>query len=303
MLDKLINVCFSTAIICVFLAKFSPKLQFLLKYGKTLPKTNTETSQLSFLHKLYVPKSWFTHFYVLDFFLSLTNLIIIISGNSIYTLISPSRISQFVPTQLTELMLGEPAEKITKLQFLAVSLLSLAQGTRRTYECLYVSKFYKKSMIHLSHYLVGWFFYTSINLMPLLSYHPDSNSNEDTVKMSIIRLVLAFIAYSWSSLDQFRNHKHLAHLVKYNRPQRGLFKYVCCAHYFDEIIVYFSYALILGTKYSMLILAWVIVDLGISANETYKFYVLQEGRVDEKKGKGSKEPKAPSFGRIVPFVY
>ncbi|GME79703.1 unnamed protein product [Ambrosiozyma monospora] len=203
-----------------------------------------------------------------------------------------------------ELILGEPAEQITKLQFLAVSLLNLAQSTRRTYECLFVSKFNETSMMHLSHYLVGWFFYTSINLMPLLSYHPDlssvSDSNEDSVKSPSIRLVLAFVVYFWSSLDQYRNHKHLAQLVKYNRPQQGLFKYVCCAHYFDEIMVYFSYALIVGTKFSVLILVWVIVDLAVSANETYKFYVLQELKVDEKKGKDS---NAPSFGRIVPFVY
>ncbi|VEU22330.1 DEKNAAC103568, partial [Brettanomyces naardenensis] len=138
--------------------------------------------------------------------------------------------------------------------------------------------------IHLSHYLAGWFFYVTVNLHPLLCYLA-----EPRYQSIDYRYLLILPPFLLASVDQYRNHLYLSRLVKYNIPKEGLFRYVCCAHYLDEIIIYLCYSVVLQTFTALLILLWVIVNLSMSANQSYKFY-------EERKKDGK-------WWRILPFIY
>ncbi|ANZ73723.1 BA75_00701T0 [Komagataella pastoris] len=231
---SLFNAALLIGIISVISAKLIPKLNGLLKYGKTL-----DVGSVTKWKWLYVPKSWFLHFYILDLTWALSGL----------------------------LLIGLKSSRSS-----IILLFNFVQASRRIYECAYVSKFAEYSKIHLSHYLAGILFYTIANLQiiapHILANVPDGS--ETTVPQW--SALLASSLFMMGSIDQFVNHCHLANLKKYTAPSFGLFRYVVCAHYFDEILIYLAEYVILQNSTSFLIVIWVIVNLGTSAYETRSFY-------------------------------
>lgn len=138
----------------------------------------------------------------------------------------------------------------------------MLHSLRRLYESLFITQ-WGSSKIHAAHYLVGIWFYTVINL--------SVNICSDKTEFRIIS-VMIFVFFS---LDQTANHFHLSRLRKYSHPSYGLFKYICCAHYFDEVMIYFAFALMNnGTRvllgYSLL---WILINLGTSSYETGNWYL------------------------------
>lgn len=229
-----IDFGYVVAIISVLAATAIPKLNSLLYYGKTLGKQRAPID-------IYVPKRWFTHFYLIDLILSLLS---------------------FMPLSLH----GSSIHPISQIQFRAVRSMMIVQSSRRLIECLWISKWSNSAQIHLTHYLVGIFFYVTVNLQPLIG-HLTGQSDIGVPGLSIIRLI-----FGLASLDQLLNHRHLSQLVKYNRPTKGLFKWVACAHYFDEIVIYICYAMILRNVSSFLVALWVLINLSASANQSFRFY-------------------------------
>ncbi|KAM3165431.1 Polyprenol reductase [Lachancea thermotolerans] len=217
------------------------RLPTLLKYGKTLQGVPSKGGILGSLQSLTVPKRWFGHFYVYSTALALLN--------------------------------------VCFLRGFA-SLLVLTHSARRLYETRCVSKFGKDSRIHLSHYLVGLWFYTAVNCAVFV--------DRTRTRSPLARLV-AVIVFVLSSLDQYRNHLHLSKLVKYTLPTYGLFQLVSSPHYFDEILIYLSLAVYTSSLKMFLCLVWVIVNLSTSALETRSWYAKKFPRA------------APSFA-IIPYL-
>lgn len=147
-----------------------------------------------------------------------------------------------------------------------LTLCVLIHSIRRLYECCYVTN-WGQSKIHLSHYLVGIWFYTTLNVGIFL-YHDETQYP-----------LLSMILFLLSTLDQTANHDYLSKLKKYSQPSYGLFKYVCSAHYFDEILIYFSFMLMnRGSRVLLLhCIAWILVNLGTSSFETGNWYVENFG--------------------------
>lgn len=137
---------------------------------------------------------------------------------------------------------------------------------RRLYECVSVTR-WGQSRIHITHYLVGLWFYTLLNLGIMV--------NNGQTRNSVVSSVL-FIIFT---LDQMANHEYLSKLKKYCQPRYGLFKYVCCAHYFDEVMIYFSFFLMNSGSRTTLAhsLFWIIVNLGTSSYETGNWYLQKFG--------------------------
>lgn len=224
----------------VFLAMATPSLNSLLFYGKTKTK-------ISRFEQFYVPKRWFIHFYYLHSTLS--------TGSLIWYLTYYNRYDYY-------------------LSFVLVLLMNLIQAYRRLYECVFISKWDDvKSKIHITHYIAGIFFYTSANLMPILLRN--SMWKPLSSKTGIYLILIMFIL---TSMDQYRNHSHLASLRKYSLPTHGLFQFVTCAHYFDEVVIYTLFALMYPSIGYFLLLLWVFVNLSISAIENRKWYV-QKGLI------------------------
>lgn len=248
----LIDASFVVAISCVLLAKW--KLTGFLKYGKTLlsvddkkhdgdgkeKREKTSVLQiLDFFESIVVPRACFSHFYVISTFFSLVNGI-------------------WYPGHL-------------------IAWLPLFHSLRRLYESYCISKFGAESKMNISHYLVGIWFYTSLNLIFSIGLSKD-NKITSLSSNSAFQLIALFLFLA-SSYNQYQNHVYLSQLVKYTNPKKGLFKWVSCAHYFDEILIYsslFGYARVSryeyladGLKYCLL---WVGINLSVSAIETRNYY-------------------------------
>ncbi|AAS51847.1 ADL073Wp [Eremothecium gossypii ATCC 10895] len=210
------------------------RLPKLLQYGKTRQKKLVGVIE-PWYTSIAVPRRYFSHFYVLSFVLATANLY------------------------------WFPEDVITSCIFF--------HSLRRLVESARVTKWGSESRMHAAHYLVGLWFYSVLNL----SVYLQLNSRQRTRSPSTVNKVfgavgaVGFLLASW---DQARNHIHLAHMIKYTLPRRGLFKIVACAHYFDEIVIYASLAAMEATTRWSLTVAviWVCANLGVSAVETKRYY-------------------------------
>lgn len=242
-----INLAYIISCIGVFAASRIDILKPFLKYGKTLKNEN------NVFFNVYVPKHWFTHFYIIHFTLSWLNFVLFWNYENCFQTLH------------------------------AIICINCMQSSRRLYECFFVSKFSAVAKIHIFHYLVGIFFYTSINIIPYLKLQ--CGDNEEINSLGYISLLLFMLAY----IDQYYNHMTLSKQKKYNLPQSGLFKYVTCPHYFDEIIIYASCFLLDPSSSYFFIVLWVMLNLSISANQSYIFYKSQKQLRQQL--------------RIIPFMY
>lgn len=244
---------------CVLAAAFLGPLQSLLLYGKTRLGSNSSCC---------VPKSWFTHFYVIHSFLASLLLVYACFCGSISS---------------------------TNALFV---LLNALQAWRRLYECLVVSK-WGQGHIHATHYLAGAYFYSSINVVGLFAISKASTmgsagsaAGSSGSGLSWLCL-LAALAFLLASCDQYLNHLHLSTLRKYSLPTRGLFRYAVCAHYLDEVAIYCAlWALAGGGWIYGSVVFWVLVNLTVSSRQSYLFYQKKELL-----------PQNQKLWCIIPFVY
>ncbi|CCH41886.1 putative membrane protein [Wickerhamomyces ciferrii] len=285
--DQLLQLLYVGAIGSVVLAKFYPKLNGFLKYGKTL-QTNDQSEDnkqqeeikndklVEPILKIQTPKSWFYHFYIISLTLSTISF-----GLLHYSL--ETKDESFV--KFFQNSYGSISPRISRLGFFLIAVHSF----RRLAESLFIFNYGKESKMNISHYLVGLFFYSAINISLLLntSFNSSEFQNEPELDFKLFAPLFLFLtAFS----DQFLNHFHLSKIVKYNLPRFGLFQYICSAHYFDEILIYSSLYLLLGTTTSLFSLAFVIVNLTVSSIETRNYY-----KVKHETG------KIPRWS-IIPFV-
>lgn len=171
-----------------------------------------------------VPKAWFAHFYYLSTILSLVNVY--------YYHRSP------------------------------IVWLVAFHSIRRLYETTFICKYTPHSRMNWSHYVVGIWFYTVLNLIIALKHY------ESVVSYSL--KPLPFLTFTLASWDQNNNHRNLSKLVKYSLPRYGLFQLICCPHYFDEVLIYASLATY-NSEFLWLLL-WVVINLSVSALENKKYY-------------------------------
>ncbi|ODV97629.1 hypothetical protein PACTADRAFT_140345 [Pachysolen tannophilus NRRL Y-2460] len=304
-LGHLIDIVLINFTSLVLLATLFSLSSEFLKYGKT--STNKEAGKskfkldkiVSFLLKLQLPKSWFIHFYVISFICSSLFIIFLIS------LKNKSLVLGDETLDFLQKFIISPNSIQTPLPYdisLLVLFLNLIQASRRLYECYFNFKPNKFSKINVSHYVVGIFFYFAINVNILIKTIPNFIDESSIIEKKInsktlfnLRIIFSILLFIIASIDQHINHVHLSKLVKYSIPRFGLFKLCCCAHYFDEILLYLSEFIILMTdRTAFVILVWVLVNLSVSSNETFKFY--------QKKSKEQGKKYTVRY-RIIPLVY
>ncbi|KAH3685746.1 hypothetical protein WICPIJ_003295 [Wickerhamomyces pijperi] len=293
-IKSLIHTLYIFAIISVLLAKYNRKLNGFLRYGKTLSNVSPpvsssssingdhvsskeeqgtddyEISHLDIIEKLIslrVPKLWFFHFYLLSFFLSLLGFLIL-HLNLEYGFSPPEILIREINDPERQSLVSCDVARV-------VFFLILGHSTRRLVETLFIMRYGRGSKMNISHYFVGIFFYTSINLLLLLStdfQEPETLTEKDQGEIFDPVLFGSCILFFLASLDQFMNHIHLSNIVKYNLPKFGFFKYICCAHYFDEILMYLSIFAAIRNFSFALVLLWVVINLSVSAIESREFY-------------------------------
>lgn len=163
----------------------------------------------------------------------------------------------------------------------AIVWVILMHSIRRLYETIHICKYTEKSRMNWSHYIVGIWFYTVLHTILNIELYQGRISKHLNKK--------SFLLFFLASWDQYQNHKVLSQLIKYSLPTKRLFKYVCCPHYLDEILIYASL-----TTYSPKLfwpLIWVVASLTVSAFETRKYYIIK-----------FKDKKVASYS-IIPFFF
>lgn len=233
--------------------------------ASTKQKSSRLLSLVDFLTLLTVPKSYFTHFYIL------------LTIGCIYTLAWPR---------------SDPSQATHPLIIYLVTIQSL----RRLGESYFVTKFSPKSSINVFHYLVGMVHYT------LLSINCYLGSSQSLSNLTIPEKLLTNltnpgrILASWleylatltnldrllvtifiiASVSQFMSHRHLASLRKYSVPS---FAYVSSPHYLAEMVIYGLLMVLAWTSLTSqitlnFVVCWifVVVNLSISALDTHRYY-------------------------------
>lgn len=149
-------------------------------------------------------------------------------------------------------------------QYLLVWLL-LFHSLRRLYETLYISRYSSQSRMNWSHYVVGLWFYSSLHIILNVELYRGHISRSFSLP--------AIIVFCFAAWDQHENHKVLAALVKYSLPQKRLFRWICCPHYLDEILIYGS--LLSASREFVWPLVWVSASLALSATECRRYYQVK----------------------------
>jgi 3-oxo-5-alpha-steroid 4-dehydrogenase 3 / polyprenol reductase len=203
-----------------------------------------------------------------------------------------------------------PNEKIYSIS----TILLYLHLFRRLYECTYIHKWKETSMMHIAGYMVGAIHYIWLPLMfirlPCETCFGDNSDVEPkyrSISDTSYAVQSAETTYGWrivavllclyGQYQQYRHHVLLANLRKpdryqksidsskhnrqqYSLPTDGWFQYVTCPHYFAEIIIYLSFAMLLelekpiiyhGNRHFMVLL-WVASNLTMSARINFRWY-------------------------------
>ena len=261
----------------------------LMDYGAR--RSDAGNSGSSLVRKLMdwtqVPHSWFLHYYLFSFSLSL-----FWAGQ------------YFFRGEIMRVLASRQAEaggrSMDVSQVVVVLGLMGLQGGRRLYESLVVTKPGKTPM-GAAHWIVGLAYYGVMSVTVWIEGSGAILEAWDTGKarMNIpmrTPLMVGLFFSAW--IKQHECHKYLANLKKYTLPQEGYFESVVCAHYMFECIIYVSMALVAappGSVFNRTILVgtvFVVVNLGITADGTKRWYGEKFG-VD----------KVANKSRMIPFVY
>ncbi|XP_071342998.1 polyprenal reductase isoform X2 [Trachinotus anak] len=238
--------------------------QDLIRYGKT--KQNLKRHE--WLRVLDVPKRWFWHFYALSVcwngFLLVLYLSFIFQHQS-----HPSWL-----TVMLDILTGVPStdSQVPQLSTLLVQLLLWVHSLRRLLECLFVSVFSDGTM-HLVQYVFGLGYYIVLGLTVLCSDHVGKGTGSLLSQLDWVH-VAGVTLFTAASLLQHQSVVLLARLrtgksgavetLAHRVPKGGWFELVSCPHYFAELLIYISLALVFGG----LSLTWWFVVLYVLFNQS-----------------------------------
>ncbi|KAL1882018.1 hypothetical protein VTK73DRAFT_3000 [Phialemonium thermophilum] len=220
-----------------------------------------------------IPHSWFITFYVSYIASSLFWLLQYLTRGSVL---------QTIATRQAES--AEPS--MSGGQVALVWTAMLVQACRRLYEHLAVFN-PSTSKMWVVHWLLGESFYLCTSVAVWVD-------GPDPILRGQLRLADTPLALTWKRcaalllavaawISQYRCHKHLAGLKKYSLPSMGMFRSLVCPHYTAECILYLSLAVCaapegrLYNKTLLCALAFVAVNLGVTAGETRRWYVSRFG--------------------------
>jgi len=247
------------------------------RYGKTL----NGPVQTKLVRLIQVPKSWFLHFYI---FSSIYSPFILYQAYSSYM-----RNTEVPATYLTALDVvctENRSPSASKENILLALTLLCIQCFRRFYECAFVNAKSTSSM-NILHYIVGYahYFCTATGILcqaPGYSYSSDSEEKVNLIELINMKTFLCVAIFTWAWIHQFRAHKIFAGLKsknanKHGIPEGDLFELVSCPHYFCEVLIYTSLALLLGYAHTTMLVVWVWVAVNqtVAAFMSHTWYNKQ----------------------------
>lgn len=179
---------------------------------------------------------------------------------------------------------------------------------RRCYECRFVHKW--NGTMHIAGFALGMLHYILLPYVFISARKDDNNDDKQELVLNIMGTLLNLFA----QYEQNFHHRILAHCrnddkqrgICYSIPRGRWFQFVSCPHYFAEVIIYFSFGILLHSmigNYSSVAMAderdrtpvetlrvacfilepfkhailflWVTVNLAVSAKSSHKWYKRQ----------------------------
>ncbi|KAI9261593.1 3-oxo-5-alpha-steroid 4-dehydrogenase-domain-containing protein [Phascolomyces articulosus] len=315
--------CLCTLTLLSILAKW---IQFLrtsvLPYGKlnnTAEKPQSRSGQ--WLAQWTVPKSWFSHFYIVGLALAMGNAFEI-------GLFFQYHIRGPIMTLLYTLDTPQGSDTMAAQDCLVALMLFIIHLARRVYESLCIERPSPQARMHISHYLTGLGFYGAMvfatwvegaanlgvwdmNKMIELKTSMTTNNNNDYYTLNhldsermapTIRATLAIPLFLYAA-----NHQHTCHHILgslrengsgYQIPRGDWFESIVVPHYLADILIYLAFNLLCGFQNKVFLcgLVWTLINLSITASETEQWYQKTFG--DEYK---KTYPKKRWI--ILPWVY
>ncbi|KAI9490633.1 3-oxo-5-alpha-steroid 4-dehydrogenase-domain-containing protein [Zychaea mexicana] len=262
-----------------------------LPYGKLNITADKPQSPLGhWLAQLTVPKSWFSHFYIVGFAFALESCIEI----ALLLLWQPTKnFSKAGGPILTLVRTLDTAQGSTHIEpefcVLALVLMTMHLG-RRVYESLCVERPSRNARMHISHYATGLGFYGAMVVATWIEGAANLGLwNSDTTTVMawkkafaaptiLVRTTLAVALFAYASNHQHTCHHILASLREkrsgYQIPRGDWFESVVVPHYLADILIYFALCILHGFGNWTLLcgLVWTIVNLSITADETEAWY-------------------------------
>ncbi|CAJ2509873.1 Uu.00g057730.m01.CDS01 [Anthostomella pinea] len=232
-----------------------------------------------------VPHSWFIHFYILSLSCSVFWAVQYVCHGTLLELIMRKQAS----STTASMTLG---------QVVLVWFLMGLQGARRLFEYLAVLQ-PSSSRMWVVHWLLGNAFYLCTS-MAVWVEGSSSISYSDRMVSTVIpplKVILGAAGFLFAFVMQYKCHRYLSNLKKYSLPLDGLFRYLVCPHYTCECLLYLSLALVAapeGQLYNRTLVCAVLfvsVNLGVTANGTYKWYIERFGHGFQEKWK------------MIPYVF
>lgn len=262
----LVGLVWAGLLVCALLTEFIPFLNSIAAHGKCRSSLATESlGGIEFFHRCcQVQKSYFRHMYLLGSLLAIVAL-------------------------LQSLVVST----ISHQQSVCL-LLWMFHNFRRLWETHFMTIFGSSTM-HLGGYIAGMIHYTFV---PLTIYWADPFVQ--TSQVFEYFAILIFLVASWIQYDSHRvlyeikrRKTHSKSHSVYEVPIESSFRYVCCPHYSAEILIYFSFLILLNFNASaLLLLVWVTANLSVVANQQYLWYLKHHG------------PKIPrNWRRLIPLIW
>ncbi|KAG6011948.1 hypothetical protein E4U43_008022 [Claviceps pusilla] len=233
-----------------------------------------------------VPHAWFWHFYLLSAGLSVFWAWQYLGKGSVMGALAEWQQQRRRQIRRPRPSTSTSASTSTELGrvYLAWGMMA-AQGSRRLFECFFVSRPGKTPMLAV-HWALALAYYTAMSVAVWVEGSGDIIESWHSGKRAVllttrVPLTLAVFLAAW--LKQNECHRHLASLKKYTLPDDGLFKYIVCPHYTCECVIYLAISAMAapsGSFFNRPVLCgllFVVVNLGITASGTKQWYADKFG--------------------------
>ncbi|XP_053286632.1 polyprenol reductase [Pleuronectes platessa] len=249
--------------------------QDLIRYGKT--KQNLKRDE--WLRVFDVPKRCFWHFYAVS---------VCWNGFLLTLYLDSTFRHQPLPSWLTGMLdmlsgAGGADSQAPQLSTLLVQLLLWLHSLRRLLECLCVSVFSDGAM-HVLQYVFGLGYYIVLGLTVIGSDHGGIGAGSLLSQLSWFH-VAGFGFFVAASLLQHQSLVLLARLrtgksgsvetLAHRLPTGGWFELVSCPHYFSELLIYISLALVYGGRSLTwwLVVLYVLFNQALAAQLCHELYI------------------------------
>ncbi|EPY52429.1 steroid dehydrogenase [Schizosaccharomyces cryophilus OY26] len=225
------------------------KWKWITMYSGHEDSKRNNTPQI--VSRLQVPKYWFWHFYAYTFFLVLCYVSLVLSH---------SWHSPVLQMAKTELLYSRKAQ--VSLVLFQIHML------RRLYESLRFRNSGSKMLI--THYLLGYFFYSHTFLAILIACLGDYEQYAGWKQGIGLGL------YIFGNVWQNASHEHLIaqkHQRSYLPLQKSGFRWIAGSHYFGEVILYTGFLCMMNHWIIWLVYGWILgsmITIATSYSQTSK---------------------------------